>query len=208
MSGLKLAVIAAVIALAAGGVVYGIMGTGGNQAVAAECEAGATRTAAMDEAATGELAAFVVADQVAPLIDLSFVDATNTVKTLDDWQGTVTLVNLWATWCVPCREEMPDLDNLKGLFMDQGFDVVTISLDRAEPAVPMAFLDDIGNRNLDFYHDQAGESFRALQSVGLAFGLPATVLIDENGCRLGHLPGPAKWDGEDAQALIRAALPT
>ncbi|MEM9207372.1 MAG: TlpA disulfide reductase family protein [Pseudomonadota bacterium] len=208
MPGMRMLFIAAVVALAAGAVVYGIVGDAGNPTTVAECQAGATRTAAMDEAAVGELAAFVVADAVSPLVDLAFVDEEGAPLTLDDWSGKVTLINLWATWCVPCREEMPDLDNLKGMFSDRPFDVVAISLDRAEPAVPIGFLEEINAKNLVFYHDQKANSFNALKEAGLAFGLPATVLIDENGCRLGHLPGPAKWDGDDAQALIRAALPS
>lgn len=197
----------AVLVGAAGfaGGLYAMSSREGNQA-AASCSAGESERTAMTPHATGELAAFVVSETPVPLPAMTFKDADGADRSLTDWAGKTVLLNLWATWCVPCREEMPDLDRLQAEFSKDEFEVVAISLDRAEPAVPAAFLDEIQTRHLELYTDQTSDVFEALKTEGVAFGLPTTVLIDGSGCRVGHLLGPAKWDADEAIALIRAAI--
>jgi thiol-disulfide isomerase/thioredoxin len=195
----------AVLAVAAG-VVYAIIGGDGNREAAAACAADAGRLAAMQERIGGEVAAVQVAEAAAPLPALAFKAGDGAGRTLADWAGKVTLVNLWATWCVPCREEMPDFDALKADYGGEDFDVVAISLDRGEPDVPAAFLKEIGVENLALYTDRESATFDTLKKEGLAFGLPSTLIVDEAGCRIGSIVGPAKWDSADGRALIEAAL--
>ncbi len=126
--------------------------------------------------------------------------------TLAAFKGKVALVNLWATWCNPCREEMPALDRLQAALGGADFAVVPVSIDIGDPARPAAFLEKIGVKNLPLYTDRTTKIFESLKSRGLAIGLPVTVLLDRNGCQLGHINGPAEWDSTDGKRLIEAAL--
>ena len=118
----------------------------------------------------------------------------------------MALVNLWATWCGPCRREMPALDRLEAALGGDDFAVVPISIDTGGRDRPAQFLEETGVAHLPLYTDSSTEIFEALKTRGLAIGLPVTVLIDRAGCRLGHMNGPAEWDSEDAHALIEAAI--
>ena len=126
--------------------------------------------------------------------------------TLAAFQGKVALVNLWATLCAPCRREMPALDRLQAALGGDDFVVVPISIDTADPARPAAFLEEIGTKNLPLYTDRTTRIFEELKAKSLAVGLPVTLLLDRNGCRLGHINGPAEWDSEDGKRLIEAAI--
>ena len=86
------------------------------------------------------------------------------------------------------------------------FSVVPISIDIGDPGRPADFLDSIGVKNLPLYTDRTTEIFESLKRRGLAVGLPVTVLLDRNGCSLGHINGPAEWDSEDGRKLIEAAI--
>ena len=116
------------------------------------------------------------------------------------------LVNIWATWCVPCREEMPTLDRLQAALGGEAFAVVPINIDANAPDRAKAFLAEIGVTNLPFYADPTGKLFADLKRQGMAIGLPTTVLVDGKGCEIGILEGPAEWDSDDAKALIKAAM--
>jgi thiol-disulfide isomerase/thioredoxin len=155
--------------------------------------------------AKGEVAAFRVASEPDQLGGISFLGPDGAKMTLADLGGT-RLVNLWATWCVPCRTEMPTLDRLEGALGGDDFKVVTINIDLNNEERARAFLDEIGIENLAFYSDPTTGVFRDLKSRGLALGLPTTILVDGDGCEIGGLQGPAEWDSEDAKALITAAL--
>ncbi|ANK82288.1 MAG: hypothetical protein TEF_16935 [Rhizobiales bacterium NRL2] len=152
--------------------------------------------------AAGEVANFTAHAEPRPLDAIAFQDADGAERSLADFEGQVVLVNLWATWCAPCRHEMPSLDRLAEAIDDPEFSLVAISLDRAGADKAKAFLDEIGVENLDFYIDPSARTGMRLQ----AFGLPVTILIGRDGRELGRLVGPAEWDSEEAQALIRAAL--
>ncbi|OYW37504.1 MAG: hypothetical protein B7Z45_05470 [Azorhizobium sp. 12-66-6] len=156
--------------------------------------------------ATGEVAAFSLASEPRRLPPLSFTDATGAPRTLADFKGKMVLVNLWATWCVPCRKEMPALDQLQQTLGGDNFEVVAINLDTRDPAKPKAFLDEIAVKALAFYADPGTKSFQALRTAGRGFGLPTTLLVDGAGCEVGFLAGPAEWASEDALTLIRGAL--
>ncbi len=149
----------------------------------------------------GEMAAFVFRKEAEPLPAFKFQDADGKERTLADWKGKVVLLNLWATWCLPCRKEMPALDRLQAAEGSAKFEVLAISVDRKGLDASKKFLDETGVKNLGLYVDTSGR----LNSDLKAIGLPATILIDTEGREIGRLLGPAEWDSEDAVRLIRFA---
>jgi thiol-disulfide isomerase/thioredoxin len=124
---------------------------------------------------------------------------------MQDFSSKTVLLNLWATWCGPCREEMPALNALQKAMGDEDFEVVAVNIDTGGDEKPKNFFADYRIDTLGFYRDSSMGVFNALKKEGLAFGLPATLLIDQKGCLLGAMNGPAAWDSEDARALITAA---
>jgi thiol-disulfide isomerase/thioredoxin len=140
------------------------------------------------------------------LPDLTFRDAGGAEKTLADWRGRTVLLNLWATWCVPCRKEMPALEALQAKFGGPDFQVVAVNIDTRDPAKPRAWLEEVGIRGLTYYADPSAKVFQELKAIGKAFGMPTTLLIDPAGCELGALAGPAEWASQDAVKLVEAAL--
>ena len=116
------------------------------------------------------------------------------------------LLNLWATWCVPCRKEMPALDGLERRLGGARFEVVAVNIDTRDPDKPKAFLREIGVNKLAYYADSTAKVFQDLKETGRAFGMPTTLLIDPNGCEIGTMAGPAEWASEDAIKLIQGAL--
>lgn len=172
---------------------------------AAGCAGAVATAAAIAPLVKGEIAAFTPATQPKRLPPLPFADAEGRPTSLAALGRPLALVNLWATWCAPCRKEMPALDRLQGELGGPGFEVVAINLDARNPEKPPAFLKEIGVTKLRYFADAPGKSFQALRSVGRGFGLPTTLLVDGEGCEIGFLAGPADWGGPEALALIRAA---
>lgn len=152
--------------------------------------------------AVGAVQNFVAAREPLPLEAIEFVDGDGNPLTLADFSGRVVLLNLWATWCAPCREEMPALDALQAEAGSDDFLVLALSLDRGGIEKPRDFLEEIEIEHLALYHDKTGRMGTRLG----AFGLPTTLLIGRDGKSLGRLVGPAHWDDPDAVALIRAAV--
>src|SRR5579885_3415413 len=124
---------------------------------------------------------------------------------LAGFKGRTVLFNLWATWCVPCRQEMPALDRVQGALGSPKFSVVAVNIDTTRLDRTKAFLDETGIKNLTYYSHHTAGVFQALKQEGLAFGLPATILIGKDGCAIGNMAGPAQWDSEEASALLKAA---
>jgi thiol-disulfide isomerase/thioredoxin len=116
------------------------------------------------------------------------------------------LLNLWATWCAPCRKEMPALDRLQAELGGPDFEVVAINIDQRNLDRPGQFLDDIGVTRLVRYADATARVFQDLRAANRAVGMPTTLLIDARGCELAILHGPAEWASDDAMKLVRAAL--
>jgi thiol-disulfide isomerase/thioredoxin len=195
-------------ALAAGAAValYGIEWRKGNVGAEAACSQALETAERLAPLATGEVAAFQVAREANDLSGLAFESPEGEPITLDELAGKVRLVNIWATWCAPCREEMPALDRLEAELGGQDFAVVPVSIDTGGPEKPAAFLDSIEVERLPLYRDPTTDVFNALRKEGLAIGLPVSALVDRQGCLLGHMNGPAEWDSEDAKKLIEAAL--
>lgn len=156
--------------------------------------------------ARGEVAAVNIAKAPLKVPNLAFQDASGAAKTLDDFRGKTLLVNLWATWCVPCRKEMPTLDALEQKKGGADFQVVAVNIDTRDPDKPKAFLKDIGVSKLAYYADPDAKAFQELKAVGRAFGMPTTMLVDPSGCEIGIIAGPAEWASDDALKLIDAAV--
>jgi thiol-disulfide isomerase/thioredoxin len=138
---------------------------------------------------------------------LAFDDENGAKKTLADWRGRTVLFNLWATWCVPCRKEMPALDALQGKLGGPAFEVVSVNIDTRDTNKPKAWLKEVSVNRLGYYADHSAKVFQDLKAIGKAFGMPTTLLIDPNGCELATLAGPAEWASDDAIKLVTAALP-
>lgn len=201
--------LAAVAGIAAGlAVVYvrgGADGNVGETLATADCAPAVKAAGLLAPLARGEVAAFQVATQAVALGDLTFQKRDGQKASLADFAGRTVLLNLWATWCAPCRKEMPALDRLAAAEAGSDFDVVAVSIDTQDPQKPQNFLNEIGVKALPFYADPSTQIFKDLKSNAMAVGLPTTVLIDRKGCALGVMSGPAEWDSPDARALIAAA---
>ena len=163
--------------------------------------------------ATGELAAFAPTEKPTRIPDLAFLTPDGQPTRLSQVGGDgLKLVNIWATWCVPCRKEMPALDALQATLGSKGgdgapgFEVITVNIDTRDPAKPKTFFAETGLKHLALYTDPKAQAFQELRVVGRGFGLPTTMLIDAQGCELGHIAGPAEWASPDAVALLKAAL--
>ena len=152
--------------------------------------------------AAGPMAAFLVHPAPKDIATFGFADKDNKPRSLTDWKGKVVLLNLWATWCAPCRKEMPDIAKLQKELGGADFEVVALSVDRKGLAASQAFLKETGADNLKAYVDPDGTSLKALQ----ALGLPATVLIDRSGKERGRLLGPADWSSPEAKVMVKALL--
>lgn len=171
-------------------------------ASAQACEADAEALAALKPLAKGEVAAMAVRERPINLSELAFVSADAAQTGIADFSGQTLLVNLWATWCAPCREEMPALSELQSELGDEDFKVLAINIDTGDVAKPKAFLEEIGVANLGLYRDASMGVFNTLKKEGLAFGLPVTLMIGRDGCLLGAMNGPAEWASDDAKALV------
>ncbi len=156
--------------------------------------------------ARGEVAAMAIAESPLRVPDISFRDLAGTERRLSDWRGRSVLLNLWATWCIPCRKEMPALDALEGTLGSERFEVVAVNIDTRDSSKPHAWLGEVGVNRLAYYADPSAKVFQDLKLVDRAFGLPTTVLIDPAGCEIGTAAGPAEWASADGINLVRAAV--
>jgi thiol-disulfide isomerase/thioredoxin len=201
---LGLAIVAGAVAGALG--VYFMGGAPGNGSeAAANCAPALKAADALKPFARGEVAAFRVATEPDQMTDLAFKAPDGSDTSLAALAGKTVLVNIWATWCVPCRAEMPTLDKLQAANGGKDFQVAAVNIDLNNTERAKAFLKEIGVKNLAFYSDPSSGIFTKLKGRGLGFGLPTTILVDGKGCRLGVVEGPAEWDSNDARALIEAA---
>ncbi len=191
--------VAALAAIAGFAAVYGTLGRPDNTSLSAP--EGQVAAPEARKRAPG-LPTFVYKAAPAPLADVSFTDGAGAPRTLADFRGKTILLNLWATWCAPCREEMPSLDRLQAEMGSETFEVVALAVDRTGAEAAQRFLDSVAVKNLKLYADTTTKSGTALRAVGM----PTTILIDREGREIGRLSGPAEWDSDAAKALIREAL--
>jgi thiol-disulfide isomerase/thioredoxin len=185
--------------------VYGIGGLRRNTAGDPACRPAVALSQKLAPLAQGEVAGLTMATTPLKLPDLAFEDANGQPRKLSDWRGKTVLVNLWATWCVPCRREMPALDALEAKLGGPDFQVVAVNIDTRDPDKPKNFLKDAKLTNLGYFTDQKAKVFQDLKSIGKALGMPTSVLVDGQGCEIGTIAGPAEWASDDAIKLIQAA---
>ena len=195
----------ALLGLAAVGAVYGIGGLRSNPADAA-CRHAVETAARIKPLVHGEVAALALATRPFRVPDLAFKDAQSHDRTLANWRGRAILLNLWATWCVPCRREMPALDALQAAVGGAKFQVVAVNIDQRDAQKPLAFLKAVGVTHLAYYSDESAQVFETLKTAGKAFGMPTTLLIDPRGCEIGDMAGPAEWSSDDGIKLVRAMI--
>jgi thiol-disulfide isomerase/thioredoxin len=200
----------AVAAVLVGGVIglAGVYGIGGLSRNAGDptCRAATDLARRLTPLIHGEVAAIIPATSGLRIPDLTFQDSTGATRKLSEWRGKVVLLNLWATWCVPCRREMPALDALQARLGSPQFDVVAVNIDTRDPDKPKTWLKDAGVTTLGYFSDEKARVFQELKAIGRAIGMPTSVLIDANGCEIGTMAGPAEWASDDGVALIKAAL--
>jgi thiol-disulfide isomerase/thioredoxin len=206
---IPIAIAAVVIAAAIGfGGVYGIGGLGRGPAGDPACRGAVELAGKIAPLAHGEVAALTMATAPLRLPDLAFLDAEGKPKKLSDWHGRTVLLNLWATWCVPCRKEMPALESLQTRLGGPDFEVVAVNIDTRDPEKPKNFLKQANLTRLGYYNDDKAKVFQDLKSVGRALGMPTSVLVDGQGCEIATIAGPAEWGSDDALKLVRAAMQT
>jgi thiol-disulfide isomerase/thioredoxin len=152
-----------------------------------------------DSAKPLELSVF---DQPRDLPEIHFADEESHDLTLADFRGRVVLLNVWATWCVPCRKEMPALDRLQGRLGGKDFLVVPLSIDRDGVAPVKRFYQELGLEKLGIYVDPSGKGSRALAIPGV----PTTLLIDRQGREAARKMGPAEWDGPEMVSLVEHTM--
>jgi thiol-disulfide isomerase/thioredoxin len=150
----------------------------------------------------GAMAALLIKPKPLDLPDFTFADAGGNPKSLTDFKGKVVLLNIWATWCVPCREEMPALDKLETKLGGKDFAVIAVNIDKDGAEKAGAFLKETGASNLALYTDPPGKLFSIVKAVGM----PTTLLIDREGREIARLVGPADWVSPEAVAVIEAAI--
>ena len=148
---------------------------------------------------TGQVANFILYERPEPAPAITFADEAGKPHSLADFRGRVVLVNFWATWCGPCKREMPSLDRLEATLGSERFQVLALSQDKIAVAKVRDFYFEQRIAALPLYIDQTGNSQRAFAATGL----PATVLIDGRGRVVGRMVGPAEWDSPEAVALLR-----
>ncbi len=186
--------------------VYGIGGLKRSAAGDPACRGAVDLARRLAPLAQGEVAALTMATAPLRLPDLAFEDAEGRPKKLSDWRGRTVLVNLWATWCVPCRKEMPALESLQTRLGGPNFEVVAVNIDTRDPEKPKNFWKEVNLTRLGYFSDPKAKVFQDLKAIGRARGMPTSVLVDGEGCEIATIAGPAEWDSEDAIKLIAAAV--
>jgi len=195
-----IAALAAIVAFAA---VYVTMGGPDNRGAATSGGSAPETAARGNPLSTGAMTTFVFKPKPEALPDIRFVNAQGGQVGLDSLRGKVVLLNVWATWCAPCREEMPALNRLQEALGSDKFEVVALAVDKSGIEGARKFLTDIKADKLAVYADPTAKEGTTLKVIGM----PTTILIDAEGREIGRLIGPAHWDSAEAKRLIEAQLP-
>ena len=207
------AVVAGISAVIGFGAIYLIASGGGNgppQQSAAQSQPNSSAVSTSNaivgnpgaQLNVGKMATFVFKGERMDLPEHTFNGPDGKLMSLNDLKGKVVLLNLWATWCAPCRKEMRELDELQAELGGDKFEVVAISVDRGSPAKSQAFLKEINANALKLYHDPTAQLGFSLKAIGM----PSTLLVDAEGKEIGRLVGPAEWHSADAIRLIKNYL--
>jgi len=204
-----LGIVGALLGMAAYVMNSGWLGTGPPPAVATDAPkpaATAPKEPASEDRNAGHAGptfGFALPDERRPLPALRFLDGSERTVGLSDFRGRFVLLNVWATWCGPCREEMPSLDRLQAMLGGPDFVVVPLSIDLDGLAAVRDFYAELGLEELGIYLD---EHHMAVPSLGV-IGIPTTLLVDPQGREIGRKAGPAEWDSPEVVAAIRRHLP-
>lgn len=158
----------------------------------------ATRVMGAQEATKG----FVMHPRPKPVAAISFADAQGQAHSLSDFKGKIVVLNVWATWCVPCRAEMPTLDRLQAALGGADFVVVPVSIDRGGIDVVSKFYAGIGVKHLPKYIDTSGQVLRAVGAIGL----PTTLIINRAGDEVGRALGQAEWDAPEIIERLKTVV--
>ena len=148
---------------------------------------------------TGDMAKMVLSDP-APLPDAALIDMADAPRAMAEFHGKWVVLNFWATWCPPCREEMPALDRLQAAMPEIA--VVPVATGRNDPAAMQRLFDEAGIQQLEILRDPKSQLGRALGVMGL----PVTLIVNPEGQEVGRLLGDAHWDGAEAQAVVQALM--
>ncbi|MEF3366374.1 TlpA disulfide reductase family protein [Methylocystis sp. 9N] len=176
------------------------------KAGAESCAVSAKIAESVKDLAKGEIAAMIITSKPEPVSLGAFNGPDGAPVTLAAFKGKTTLFNVWATWCAPCRAEMPALDKLQAEMGSDAFQVVAVNVDTSRLDRPKAFLEETGVKSLAYYGDPKANVFFELKQSGKGLGLPTTLLLGPDGCQIGLMNGPAVWDSADAKALIARAV--
>lgn len=206
--GIRAMILVALVICAGLAILYGMNAGGGKKSggIAGLCAPSKEVATRISPLATGKLAALAVPKSPAPATNIGFDGPDGQKLNIASFKGKTVLLNIWATWCVPCRAEMPELDDLQKDLGSADFEVVAVNIDTSRLERRQQFLKSVGVKSLKFYSDKEAQSFQVLKQAGKVLGLPATFLIDANGCEIGRMAGPAAWGSEEAKKLIRAAM--
>ena len=151
--------------------VYGIGGLKRNATGDTACRPAVDLARKLAPLAHGEVAALTMATTPLRLPDLTFEGADGKPRKLSDWRGRTVLLNLWATWCVPCRKEMPALESLQAKLGGPDFEVVAVNIDTRDPEKPKNFLKEANLSRLAYFSDQKAKIFQDLKGIGRALGI-------------------------------------
>ena len=173
-------------------VLYTALSLGANVAAAADLEA----------LKAGQMEGLVVYSEPLPVPGFEFATAGGEPTSLEAWRGKVVVLNFWATWCPPCREEMPSLNNLQKTLGGKDFQVITLATGRNPPPKVDAFFEEAGLDALPKLYDEKQVGARALG----ALGLPVTLLLDREGREVARLIGGAEWDSPEALRIVEALI--
>lgn len=147
---------------------------------------------------------FVMHPAPRPVVAISYLDEQGQTRTLGDFKGRVVVLNIWATWCVPCRREMPALDRLQATLGSSDFEVVPLSIDHGGLDIVNKFYAETGVSHLAKYIDSSGQVLRSLGTLGL----PTTLIIDRAGNEVGRVMGAAEWDAPEVVELLKSLIAT
>jgi len=134
--------------------------------------------------------------------ELRFVDGAGRAHSLAEFRGKLVLLNVWATWCEPCREEMPTLDRLQARLGGDRFQVVALSVDQQGASIARKFYDEFSIKALALYVDPTSKAAFTLDAPGL----PVTLLVDRSGREIGRHLGAVKWDAPEVVERLQRAM--
>jgi len=170
--------------------------------VCANADMGMADIAGLETLRQGEMKKLVFHAEPRPVPDVAFLDGSGRDLTLGGFRGRHVLVNFWATWCAPCREEMPSLDALQREFGGERFQVVTVATGRDGPAAIRRFFEAVGVTALPHYRD-TGQ--RLAREMGV-LGLPVSMFLNTDGMEIARLRGGADWSSDSARAIVTALI--